>query len=217
MSNLSSSTPFKVVPYCKDAKSSCGLFAYGLNTGQAPAGTVFEPMFFSGKASGVRPVKSNVCWEHTGNGSHQVPCGNTRNFYGADANLADDEIGKMPDESSGQKIDADTITAGLETANGILQLFGGQKQLSEVESVCGKQPKGVLKSKATKQAWANCASAYMQSKLNQKNSAPQGLSTMAWIGIGLGSAVVIGGIIFAVTRNKKGQQVVVVPSALPVK
>jgi hypothetical protein len=241
MSNYSQSRVIKVVPYCQDPLSSCGLFAWGENTGRAPAGTVFQPMFFSGKPSRtsmpLMPSPSYlppVCPEgYSGrhpncnkNESKEKFSGfNWGGLFGGSGgsgdgeNLADDHVGQMPDEGggsssgSGGKISADQVMSGIESATELAKLFGTKRALSEVESVCGKQR--LLASKSKKQAWANCASAYMQSKLDaSKSNDKKGLSTGAWIGIGLGAVVVIGGGIFLATKNKTQPQVIMMQAPI---
>jgi len=230
MSNISKNLVPKVIPYCQDPMSSCGLFAWGENTGSAPAGTIFKPMFFSGLNAPKKPSSSYLpppCPEgYSGkhpncirNESKEKFSGfNLGDIFGGGAgssDVPDLPFGKpqvdldMPDSPSssggnGGKISPDQIMSGLESAAGLAKLFGTKRELSEVEGVCGKQPKGILRSKATKQAWANCASAYMQSKLDEANKS-KGLSARTWIGIGLGVAAIAGGAIFFATR-KKGQQ-----------
>jgi hypothetical protein len=122
----------------------------------------------------------------------------------------DDEGGK----GVGGKIDADTITAGLETTTELVKLFGTKRALSEVEGTCGKQPKGIFRRKKVKQAWAKCASDYMESKLNASKQQPsKGLSTGAKVGIGIGAVVLIGGIILLVVKMKPKTVVAQAPVA----
>jgi hypothetical protein len=256
MSNLSKQPAVKVIPYCQDPKSSCGLFAYGGNTG-VKRSEFYAPMFFSGVGAdgfngktGIRngsvsrarrcstlkpdgtvvvyecPDKSSarekVCYEGTGVGHHQVPCkgdgkekfsgfnwSDVKNvFKGEEVNLADDKIGQMPDEvgGSGGKVSADQIMSGIESATELAKILGSKRELSEVEGVCGKQKSGILVGKSVKQAWANCASNYMQAKLNADKG--RGLSTGTWIGITLGSATLVGVIIFFATRKKVQPQAI---------
>lgn len=236
MSNLSKPPVNKVVPYCQDPMSSCGLFAWGQNTGKAPAGTIFKPMFFSGKNSNRGSVYKKKCpdgYEESVVGgklsclrvkSNKEFSGFLGGIFGGDKeeneNLADDNIGQMPDEVVGGgkgKISSDKILSGLESATELVGLLGGQRQLSEVEGACGKQPKGILRSKAVKQAWANCASAYMEAKLAEANKASsKGMSAGAWAGIALGSALLIGGGIYLATKQK-GKKQVIMTQLSPVK
>lgn len=220
MSNLSKPLSVKVIPYCQDPLSSCGLFAYGGNIG-VKRSEFYAPMFFSGvgadgfngksgiyngsesrakKCRHLNPdgtttaydcpdksyLREKVCYEGTGVGHHQVPCKGV--------------------SSSGNKVSADQIMSGIESATELAKLLGSKRELSEVETVCGKQKSGILVGKSVKQAWANCASNYMQSKLNADKG--KGLSTGAIIGIALGSVTLIGGIIFFATRKKVQPQTI---------
>ncbi len=113
--------------------------------------------------------------------------------------------------SSGEsKISESTIEAALGTATGVLQLFGNKRQLSEVEGVCGKQPRPILFGKGKKARWAKCASDYMASKA-RPTIIRKGLGTGAWIGIGIGSAALLGMIIYIATQKKA----VDVPAPVP--
>lgn len=225
MSNISKIKNSRVIPYDQDPLSSSTLFAWGDNGGkELYNGTKMpSPLFFHGnelnnhKCSGRCGSKYCNC---AGDEKHynNFNWGNIFGGGGDDASLADDQIGKMPDEIKGgsggkSKVSADQIMSGIESVTELAKLFGTKRELSEVEGVCGKQR--ALASKAKKQAWANCASAYMQSKLNTDKQSGQGLGTGAIVGIALGSVALLGGIIFIATR-KKGQQQVIVMQA-PVK
>jgi hypothetical protein len=222
--------------------SSCGLFAWGENTGRAPAGTVFQPMFFSGKSSRTTsplsqsylppPCPEGYSGRHPNcvqNATKEKFSGfNWGNVFGGGGgggngdgeNLADDNIGQMPDEvnrgsGGGGKISTEQIMSGIESATELAKLFGTKRELSEVEGFCGKQPKGILRSKAVKQAWAKCASDYAQSKIDaNKPQRQKQLSTGTWIVIGVSSVVLVGGIMFAIKMKPK--QVVMMQTA-PVK
>lgn len=133
-----------------------------------------------------------------------------KEFTGYSNQEGDDKSGGG---SWSDKIDADTITSALETGKELISLFG-KREFSEVETVCGKQPKPLIGGKAKKQAWAKCASDYMQSKLNKRDE-KKGLSTGAWIGISAGAVVVVGAVVFLLTRKggvKQQPQVIVQPA-----
>ena len=109
-------------------------------------------------------------------------------------------------------INADTIVASLEAGKELLGLFK-KRELSEVEGACGKQP-GFLAGRKKKQDWAKCAADYVRAKIEASRPKPgKGLSTGAWIGIGLGSIALVGGIIFLATRKRAQQQPIVVMQA----
>jgi hypothetical protein len=75
-----------------------------------------------------------------------------------------------------------------------------------------------LRSKAVKQAWAKCASDYVQSKIEaSKPQRQKQLSTGAWVGIGFGAVILIGGIAFAVTRKPKVVMMQTAPAPVRVK
>ena len=215
MSNLSKAPADKVIPYCQDPLSSCGLFAYGKNTGSS----IFaSPVFFSGADGGDHKCSGKCGGKKCNCKNHEMFSSATwieSIFGGKEAeNLADDHIGQMPDEvkGSGKKVSADNILSALETGAALIGVLGSKRELSEVEGTCGKQPKPLIGGKAKKQAWANCASAYMQSKLNANKK--EGLSTNAIIGITTGSAILLGGILFLALRKRKPKVVMMQAPAL---
>lgn len=215
MSNYSKTKVIKVIPYCKDPMSSCGLFAYSQNTGQAPAGTVFQPMFFSGRSAGRgNPSTMRGLCQEGWEGVHPdcTKIKSKSEFSGYRNGEGDDDNGGA---NWSDKIDADTITAGLETAQGIMALFGNKRQLTEVEGACGKQPK-FLAGRAKKQQWAQCASDYVRAQIEANKPKRERLSTGAWIGIGLGLSALVGGAIFLATRSIRSKQVIVM-QAPPIK
>lgn len=199
--NTSRTSTIKVMPYCQDAMSSCGLFAWGNADG---INKYAQPKSF---------VKPNPPIDGDDNDAYKRQPNLISNFFATDANPFGTPVvdtGIIGESSSGGsggiKISADTINAALGTATGVLQLLGNKKQLSEVETVCGKQPKPLIGGAAKKAAWATCASNYMQSKLNA-NKPKAGISGTTWAIIGVGSAafLVIG---FLVIKNLKPKQVV---------
>lgn len=164
--------------------------------------------------------KQKVCWEHTGHGSHQIPCkdGGSSEFSGYNTVGGDASMGSGGSDSGGgsnwsDKIDADTINAALETTSSLVSLFG-KKEFSEVETSCGKQPK-FLASKTRKQQWAQCASDYMKAKLEaSKPKREKGLTTGEWIGIGIGSAALLATIVAVVISSKKKGAVIMQPAQM---
>jgi hypothetical protein len=98
---------------------------------------------------------------------------------------------------------AENIGAGLQAATAAIGALGNKKQLSEVESVCGKQKKGIFVGKKKKAAWQQCANQYMQSKVSSsKQQEPQGMGTGTMIAIGLGSILLIGGVVLLIVKLK---------------
>jgi len=65
----------------------------------------------------------------------------------------------------GAKISADDILKVGDSAVELAKLLGTKRQLTEVEGVCGKQPRPLLFGKAKKERWAKCASDYVATKM----------------------------------------------------
>ena len=95
----------------------------------------------------------------------------------------------------------DIVSTLAPLANQILQ----KRPLSEVESVCGKQP-NFLASKSKKEAWQNCAINYSKSKVQpiqkQGENEPTKMSTTTKVLLGVGGAALLGTIIYLATRKK---------------
>jgi len=103
----------------------------------------------------------------------------------------------------------DTIKSLIPVASQLLQ----KRPLSEVESVCGKQP-SFLASKSKKAAWQKCANNYaknMAQKQTQittqqtKDGDGDKMSMTTKIALGVGGVAVLGAIIYFATRKKSGK------------
>lgn len=143
-------------------------------------------------------------------------------FAASDVSLADDQIGRMPDEiggaiGTGGGISQGTLQSGLQAATALLGLFGNKAPLSQVENACGKQPHPLIGGAAKKAAWQKCADNFSatQLALAQKNSQSKGLSTGAWIGIAFGSVALIGFGVYFATRKPKQVVMMQAPVVVP--
>lgn len=109
--------------------------------------------------------------------------------------------GSAPSTKEGS-VTAEDISAWGELAVGGLAAIKGLKsdQQKELKAVCGRRP--ILNGR--RGVWQSCVSNYLIAKNTPVvGQEKKGLSTTQWIGIAVGSATLIGLIIFVATRKPK--------------
>lgn len=125
------------------------------------------------------------------------------------AGMTDAQLKLAQEEADkGRTIDPKAITGAIEGVTGLIALFGKTEAEQMLKTTCGGRP--LLAKNRTR--WQSCADNFFSQQAGRYGFAPnqmgrypytptytppkQGLSTGAWVGIGVGTALVIGTIIY---------------------